>query len=87
MLGKGKVEVNVKFILGEATSELDGVACQRQATDILPLGKTRYPLYVQEAGWAPGPDWTCAKNLAPTGQHVASRYTDCANRAFKLTRP
>jgi hypothetical protein len=22
---------------------------------------------VQEAGWAPGPVWTCAKNLAPTG--------------------
>jgi hypothetical protein len=22
---------------------------------------------VQEAGWAPGPDWTCAKNLASTG--------------------
>jgi hypothetical protein len=21
---------------------------------------------VQEAGWAPGPVWTCAKNLAPT---------------------
>jgi hypothetical protein len=24
-------------------------------------------LLVQEAGWAPGPVWTCAKNLAPTG--------------------
>src|SRR5215468_3717085 len=22
---------------------------------------------VQEAGWAPGPVWTCAENLAPTG--------------------
>jgi hypothetical protein len=22
---------------------------------------------VQEAGWAPGPVWTCAKNLTPTG--------------------
>jgi hypothetical protein len=22
---------------------------------------------VQEAGWAPGPVWTCAKNLAPIG--------------------
>jgi hypothetical protein len=37
---------------------------------------------VQEAGWAPGPVWRCAKNLAPTGfdprtvQPVASRYTD-----------
>jgi hypothetical protein len=24
-------------------------------------------LIVQEAGWAPGPVWMCAKNLAPTG--------------------
>jgi hypothetical protein len=37
---------------------------------------------VQEAGWAPGPVWTDAKNLAALGfdprsvQHVASRYTD-----------
>jgi hypothetical protein len=28
----------------------------------------KYPVpIVQEAGWAPGPVWTCAKNLAPTG--------------------
>ena len=37
---------------------------------------------IQEAGWATGPDWTGAKNLAPTGirsrtvQPVANRYTD-----------
>jgi len=37
---------------------------------------------VQEAGWASGPVWTGAENLAPTGirsrtiQPVASRYTD-----------
>jgi hypothetical protein len=37
---------------------------------------------VQEAGWAPGPVWTGAENLAPTGfdprtvHPVASRYTD-----------
>ena len=37
----------------------------------------------QEAGWAPGPVWTGAENLAPppgldprTVQPVASRYTD-----------
>jgi hypothetical protein len=36
---------------------------------------TSRPLYPRErpvthcteAGWAPGPDWTCAKNIAPTG--------------------
>ena len=36
----------------------------------------------QEAGWAPGPIWTSAENLAPiwiqtrTVQPVACRYTD-----------
>jgi hypothetical protein len=29
-------------------------------------GKDPVP-HVQEAGWAPGPVWTCAKDLAPTG--------------------
>jgi hypothetical protein len=29
-------------------------------------GKDRVPI-VQKAGWAPGPVWTCAKNLSPTG--------------------
>jgi hypothetical protein len=29
-------------------------------------GKDPVPI-VQEAGWAPGPVWTCAKTLAPTG--------------------
>jgi hypothetical protein len=44
-------------------------------------GKDPVPI-VQEAGWAPEPVWTCAKNLAPAGfdprtvQPVASRYTD-----------
>jgi hypothetical protein len=40
-----------------------------------PVSTTPQPLYpgkdpvpiVQEAGWASGPFWTCAKNLAPTG--------------------
>ena len=44
---------------------------------------------VQEAGWAPGPVWTGAKNLAHTGirsrtvQPVASRYTDWATGPTK----
>jgi hypothetical protein len=39
---------------------------------------------VQETGWAPGPAWIGAENLAPlrfdsrTFQPVASRYTDWA---------
>jgi hypothetical protein len=46
-----------------------------------PGNETRYLLY-REAGWAPGPVWTGAENLAPprfdprTVQLVASRYTD-----------
>jgi hypothetical protein len=33
-------------------------------------GKDPVPItqnIIQEAGWAPGPVWTCAKNLAPAG--------------------
>jgi hypothetical protein len=45
-------------------------------------GKDLVPI-VQEAGWAPGPVWMCAKNLDdPTGirspDHPFSRYTDWA---------
>jgi len=47
-------------------------------------GKDPVPI-VQETGWALGPVWTGAENLAPTGirspiQPVASRYTDWATR-------
>ena len=48
-------------------------------------GKDRVPI-VQEAGWAPGPVWTGAENLAPprfdprTVQPVVSRYTDYSTR-------
>jgi hypothetical protein len=48
-------------------------------------GKDPVPI-VQEAGWAPGPVWKGAENLAPPGldpwtiQPVASRYTDWATR-------
>ena len=44
---------------------------------------------VQEAGWASGPVWTGAENLAPPGfdprtaQPVGSRYTDYATRPIK----
>jgi hypothetical protein len=45
------------------------------------IGKDPVPI-VQEAGWAAGPVWTGAENLAPprfdprTVQLVANRYTD-----------
>ena len=35
-------------------------------------GKDAVPI-VQEAGWAPGPVWTVAENLAPTGIRSPSR--------------
>jgi hypothetical protein len=43
-------------------------------------GKDPVPI-VQEAEWAPGPVWTCAKKLAPTGirspdRTALSRYTN-----------
>ena len=38
----------------------------------LTTGKDSVPI-VQEAGWASGPVWTGAENLAPTG----IRFTDC----------
>jgi hypothetical protein len=46
-------------------------------------GKDTVPI-VQEAGWAQGPVWTGAENLASSGfdpqtvQPNASHYTDCA---------
>jgi len=40
------------------------------------LGKDPIPI-VKETGWAPGPVWTGAENLAPTG----IRSTDRADRS------
>ena len=60
-----------------------GVGGQRHAPAAFTPGKDPVPM-VQEAGWAPGPVWVDAENLAPpefdprTFQLVASRYTDYA---------
>ena len=43
-----------------------GVGGQRHAPAALPPGKNPVTI-VQEAGWAPGPVWTGAENLAPPG--------------------
>ena len=68
------------------TTVLEGVRVQRHAPAALYPGKDPVPI-VQEAGWAPGPVWTGAENVAPppgfdprTVQPVASRYTDYATR-------
>ena len=55
----------------------------------LPPRKDPVPI-VPEDGWAPGPVWTGAENVAPTGilcrtvQPVASRHTDYAVRSTKV---
>jgi len=41
-----------------------GVRGQRHASAAFIPGKDPVPI-VQGAGWAPGPVWTCAENLAP----------------------
>jgi hypothetical protein len=45
-------------------------------------GKDPVPI-VQDAVWGPGPFWTCAKNLAPTG----IRSPDRPARSQSLSRP
>jgi hypothetical protein len=69
---------------------LDGVGSQRHAPAALPPGKEKVAI-VEVAGWAPGPVWAGAENLAPpwgfdpwTVQPVASRYTDWAIPAQKV---
>ena len=60
-----------------------GVGGQHHAPAAFIPRKDPVPI-VQEAGWATGPVWTGAENLAPpafdprTVQPVASRYTDYA---------
>jgi len=45
---------------------------QRHAPAALYPGKDLVPI-VQEAGWAPGPVWTSAENLSPTGVRSPDR--------------
>jgi hypothetical protein len=48
-------------------------------------GKDPLPI-VQEAGWAPGPVWTGAENLAPTGIRFPDRPT-CSQSLYRLSYP
>jgi len=48
------------------TSALDGVGGQRHAPAAFTPGKDPVTI-VQDAGWASGPFWTSAENLAATG--------------------
>ena len=59
------------------------VGGQRHAPAALPPRKTRYPLY-SRLGWAPGPVWTDAENLAPPPTGI--RSPDCPPRSESLYR-
>ena len=48
------------------TTALEGGEGSASRPGRSPPGKDPVPL-VQEAGWAPGPVWTGAENLGPTG--------------------
>ena len=54
------------------TSALDGVGGQRHAPAAFTPGKNPLSI-VQEAGWAPGPVWIGAENLASTGIRSSDR--------------
>ena len=58
-----------------------GVGGQRHAPAALPPGKDPVPT-VQEAGWAPGPVWTGAENIAST----VIRSPDRPTRSVSLYR-
>ena len=63
------------------TTTLDGVGVQATSWPLYP--QERYPVpIVQEAGWAPGPVWTGAENLAATG----IRSPDFSARSESLYR-
>ena len=49
------------------------------------LGKDLVPI-VQEAGWGPGPVWTGAENLAPTGIRSPD-YPACSQLLYRLHYP
>jgi hypothetical protein len=60
---RGWVEVKLYSFL---TSALEGGGWSAPRSGRFTPGKDSVPI-VQEARWASGPVWTCAKNLAPTG--------------------
>jgi len=66
-------------------SALGGVGSQRHALAIIPPGKDPVPI-VQEAGWAPGPVWTGAENLASTAIRSPDRPARIAS-LYRLSYP
>jgi hypothetical protein len=60
---RGEVELELYSF---STAALGGGGWSAPRPGRITPGKDPVPI-VQEAGWTPGPIWTCAKNLAPTG--------------------
>ena len=83
----GRVEEIALLFLDHGTRRGWGVSVMPRP--LITPGKDLVPI-VQEAGWAPGPVWTGAENLAPPGfdtrtvQPVASRYIDYATRPTRF---
>jgi hypothetical protein len=101
----GKSNSKVKFILEQATKIQRGntgiakslfhlgarFGCVVNPTPRPLYPRERNPIRIgQEAGWAPGPVWTCAENLDPTGirspDRPARSYIDWANPAHVSIR-
>jgi hypothetical protein len=79
-----KAQMAVELQLySSSTSALDGVGGQRHVPAVLPLGKTRYPLY-RRLGPSQGRSGQVQKISPPLGfdpwtvQPIAIHYTDCA---------
>jgi hypothetical protein len=60
---RGGLEV---YLNSFSTSALEGGGWSAPRPSRFTPGKDPVPI-VQEAGWTPGPVWTCAKNFALTG--------------------
>ena len=64
---------------------LEGLRGQHHASAAFTPGKDPVPI-VQEAGWAPGPVWTGAENLFPTG--IRSPDSPARSQSlYRLTYP
>jgi hypothetical protein len=67
------------------TSAIDGGLWSTPRPDRFTPGKDTVPI-VQEAGWAPGPVWTGAENLAPIGIRSPDRPA-CSESLYRLRYP
>ena len=67
------------------TSALYGGVWSAPRPDRFTPRKDPVPI-VQEAGWTPGPVWTGAENLAPTGIRSPDRPA-CSESLYRLSYP